>query len=61
MEYSVSVENDLEMSPNGRKEPFMMIMVDESSKSPLFHESEGIDKLEEWVGDIKVAIQEARG
>lgn len=47
MEYSVNVENDLEMRPNGRNKPFMVIVVDESSKSPLFHESEGIDKLEE--------------
>jgi hypothetical protein len=60
MENSTSIDNNLDMHPNGRNEAPIVVVVDKSSKSLLFDVREDIEKCEEQVKDNQVGIQKAR-
>lgn len=60
MENSGSITNDSKMPPSGRNEGPTMMVMDESSKSPLFNGGgQSVDDNDQ-VGGNGVAIEEAR-
>ena len=59
MEDSGSISNDLEMRPSGRNGGRTVVVVDESSKSPLFDGGEQTVDDKERVGGNGVAIEES--
>ena len=56
MEYNTSVGNDLKMSPSGRNEVLVVVIVGEFSKLHLFDDNEDIEEHEKQVRGNQIAF-----
>ena len=59
MEDNRSIRNNLRMCPNGRNEGPTLVVVDESSKSPLFYGGGKFTDYNEQVRGNEIVIEES--